>query len=255
MGERRRKRDRFFADNPFCCFCGGDESATTVDHVPNRASFRGKVGPEGFEFPACDQCQQSTRLDEIAFAFMVHFLAEEGDEPEEKAAAKLKSGLKNNLPHLWSFAEPTAREKRRAAKELELRLPPGAISEAPLVKIGTEWGDHLERYLAKLVRALYYKHVGAAAPIEWVAWSMWTYARVGVAQPALDQWIEMTPFVTVGQRINADLGHRFAYRWNYTAPVGAFACIGQFGDGFRFYATLMRPDVAERITPKEPAQR
>lgn len=253
MGERRRRREQFFREHPQCCFCGGDAPASTVDHVPNRAAFRERLAPEGFEFPACVPCQNDTRLDEIAFAFMVHFLAEEGDEPDEAAAAKLKQGLKNNLPHLWNFKQLTTREKRKAAHDMELRLPPGFIADAPLVGIGPEWFDHIERYLAKLARALFYKHVGRPAPADWVPWTMWTYERIQLNRSAIQTWVEMTPFVTVGQRTNTDLGERFIYRANMSEEIDAFVAVGKFGGGMIFYCTLLAPDLAKRTVPDDPA--
>lgn len=235
-----------------CCFCGGDVIATTVDHVPNRAAFRERLAPEGFEFPACKACQDSTRLDEIAFAFMVHFLAEEGDEPDEKAAAKLRQGLKNNLPHLWNFRELTTREKRQAARDLDLKLPPGFVADARLVGIGPEWFDHIDRYLAKIAKALFYKHVGQPAPAHWVPWTMWTYERIQLNRAAIQTWVEMTPFVTIGQRTNTDLGERFVYRANMGEEVEAFVTIGKFGGGMIFYGMLSAPEVAERAVPDGP---
>jgi hypothetical protein len=95
MGTSRLKRQRFFAEHPHCCFCGGMKLATTIDHVPNRACFLGRYGPETFEFPACDACQRSTRLDEIAFTFTVTDHNKRNYDRAESQRAI--SGLVNNL--------------------------------------------------------------------------------------------------------------------------------------------------------------
>jgi len=56
MGQARRRRaalDRFLAEDPVCCFCGGSRAAETGDHVPGRAIFLERKWPEGYLFPAC----------------------------------------------------------------------------------------------------------------------------------------------------------------------------------------------------------
>jgi hypothetical protein len=65
------KRQRFLADHPFCCFCGGTVAATTTDHVPNKAFFVNRDWPEGYEFPACSNCQGNSRVSELVCAAVV----------------------------------------------------------------------------------------------------------------------------------------------------------------------------------------
>jgi hypothetical protein len=42
MGDSKRRKNRFFAEHPRCCFCGGDNEATTEDHQPARGLFDGR---------------------------------------------------------------------------------------------------------------------------------------------------------------------------------------------------------------------
>jgi hypothetical protein len=69
VGEKLRKRQRFFQENPTCCFCGGVNAATTVDHVPPRACFPKDLMPEDFEFPACKECNNGTSKQDTIFGF------------------------------------------------------------------------------------------------------------------------------------------------------------------------------------------
>jgi len=39
MGQFRRKKQRFFAADPVCCFCEGKNKTTTIDHVPPMPRF------------------------------------------------------------------------------------------------------------------------------------------------------------------------------------------------------------------------
>ena len=76
MGEAKKKNKQkavFLKQHPFCCFCGGEKPATTIDHVPSIQLFRLKKRPKGLEFPACKQCNQSTGTHELVAAFLSRF--------------------------------------------------------------------------------------------------------------------------------------------------------------------------------------
>lgn len=178
---------------------------------------------------------------------MVHFLADDKDLPDQRNSQKLMRGLVNNLPHLANMRELSANEKRRAVRELQLERPPGPLSEMPLLKIDGEWHKHIDRYLCKLAKALFYKHVGAPAGRDFVGWSEWTYEKIGLNRGAIEQWIQMTPIVEIGRRANVDLGDRFHYRVNHSAELGAFAAVGKFGRGLIFYALVLEPSLSDRL--------
>jgi hypothetical protein len=60
----------FIKAHPVCAFCGGSTPATTVEHCPPRAMFQNRLWPEGFEFPACDVCNDGTRDDDVLIAML-----------------------------------------------------------------------------------------------------------------------------------------------------------------------------------------
>ena len=48
MGEAKRRKKlsaRILEKHPFCCYCGGNERATTIDHVPAKIVFPYKRAP------------------------------------------------------------------------------------------------------------------------------------------------------------------------------------------------------------------
>jgi hypothetical protein len=45
----------------FCVFCGGTETATTIEHCPPRMMFRGKQRPNDLVFSSCKCCNSGTR--------------------------------------------------------------------------------------------------------------------------------------------------------------------------------------------------
>src|SRR5260221_10070451 len=63
----------FLKQHPLCCFCGGQEPASTIDHQPARIIFPDKLRPKGLEFPACADCNRKTSSDEALLAFVCRF--------------------------------------------------------------------------------------------------------------------------------------------------------------------------------------
>lgn len=70
VGSATRHRQAFLKVNPLCIFCGGVESATTIEHCPPRALFQFRQWPEGFEFPACGNCNGNTSNDDLLLAML-----------------------------------------------------------------------------------------------------------------------------------------------------------------------------------------
>src|SRR5271157_3478724 len=66
---KKGKKARFLMKHPYCCFCGGTELATTLDHVPPKACFPEGFWPEEFEFPACKACNNGTSKYDQIFGF------------------------------------------------------------------------------------------------------------------------------------------------------------------------------------------
>src|SRR5260370_18230234 len=65
MGQAKRTLAAFKHAHPRCCFCGGNSATETFDHVLNRAFFRGRDWPEGYEFPSCGRCNTKYRITEL----------------------------------------------------------------------------------------------------------------------------------------------------------------------------------------------
>lgn len=252
MGQSRKRKIAFFHDHPWCCFCGGSKAATTIDHVPNRACFPGRQAPEGYEFPACADCQSETRLDEIGFATLVFSLAHESVRLDKDAVQKLFSGLQNNLPEAARFRALSTNDKRKAARRLGLALPAGATYlEAPFLGINEELRECADRYICKIARALYYKHLGSIAPANAFTHGMWLDGKMPANSGGISAWAETMPSLFRGTRSNVDLGNYFTYRTNFSAEEKAFAVIGQFASGMAFSGICAAGEVGEKLEALE----
>jgi hypothetical protein len=98
MGEKARRKRLFLAKDPFCCFCGGDSPATTEDHVPSRTLFTLWQWPEGYVFPACENCNSATRLAEQIFSFLSRCHQDPLGQQEETEFNQALDALGNNHP-------------------------------------------------------------------------------------------------------------------------------------------------------------
>jgi hypothetical protein len=72
VGEAKRKKGKLIGAGSPCIFCGGQRVATTQEHCPPRALFREKKWPEGYVFPACEECNWGTSDDDLMVAFLAH---------------------------------------------------------------------------------------------------------------------------------------------------------------------------------------
>lgn len=68
------KGNRFLSQHPYCCFCGGGQKSTTMDHVPPKASFPDGYLPEDLEFPACEACNHGSKRHDQIFGFYCQLL-------------------------------------------------------------------------------------------------------------------------------------------------------------------------------------
>jgi hypothetical protein len=234
VGQAKTRKIGFLLEHPYCCFCGGKRAATTIDHVPNRACFNGRNGPEGYEFPACSNCQIAQRQHEQFFAFMCHLSDRDNDNYDREMSRRLMTGIHNNLPHLYPRIVNGANERRRGLRRLGLRKPPGkTLEQMPLVEFPREIDPVLRLVATKLGLALFYKHKGYAASLTHGVASYWAQAVDNVSMARFEEIIKELQFVHTGHRTNLNFGNRFSYLWNVeeTGEPDIFIVVAKFGEG------------------------
>ncbi|MES1985632.1 MAG: hypothetical protein V4461_11820 [Pseudomonadota bacterium] len=251
MGNGKRKRARFLEAHPWCCFCGGDEQATTIDHIPARACFKNRAYPEGFEFPACSSCQAASRKDDMAFAFYVRLLDRNPENFDDAEIDRMMAGLRNNLPHLFPDGHLTNREKRKVLRQMGLEKPQGlALSQVPAVKFDSIVHSHIDRYTRKIALALYYREQGVSARRDHMMLASWGQSASPTFVASMAGFVNMTPIVTVGARSNLNFGDQFSYRCNKRLQPDVFAMIAQFGAGIIINCLIVEPDFHAKLDEK-----
>ena len=234
MGAATKRKQRFLADHPFCCFCGGGNQSSTIDHVPSRACFPKREGPEGYEFPACERCQRLYRAEEHFFAFFCRMSDTDNMNYDRATSKRLISGIKNNMPNLLPDTRISANVKKRTLSEFGMPRPIGrAVSELPMAAFPTEIDPILRCVATKLGLALYYHHKGTIAPINYLTMGFWAQQ---MHRYTMSRWAKVAEDLTgveIGARRNINFGNRFGYRWavEEDGHGDIFIAISHFGKG------------------------
>lgn len=166
MGNQRVNRQAFFAAHPYCCFCGGTQKAVEEDHIPARSLFRERQWPQGYVFPACSECNDSSRTDELVLGYIVRIRIGEYDELAYREYKAADEKLKRRRPE-WA-AEMREFSRRRVINTLrETDLAANGLPSPPeiyLMSLPQAYADAMQRYAEKLGKALYYLHTGRILP-------------------------------------------------------------------------------------------
>lgn len=159
MGQKAARRARFFAEHPYCIFCGGGVPATTIEHCPPRGMFRERAWPDGFEFPACAACNKGSSDADLLVAFLKR-CADPGDTVEATGALGTIKATRKQLPAVlqqMGAARSSAIEARRLNRRFGNRPGPGElhqdVSPMPLPDVAH---TAIPAFGGKLAKGVYY---------------------------------------------------------------------------------------------------
>ena len=235
---RLSKSRRFLLDHPYCCFCGGAEASTTIDHVPPKACFPEGYCPEEFEFPACDKCNGGSRRDDQLFGFYSQLLDfnESNRTPGDLAKiAKLRDSISHKFPDALPDAS-TARPIYNVGSVIT--LSPLAIE----VRTPSLFREPIETLERKLTHALYYREAGKALSKTHSFLSEF-YQPQGSSDVLTKYLVGLLPDQTIGGRSNVkNYGERFGYKSGWKEEEDFFMYIAQFGRGLIVWGIVLGPD-------------
>jgi len=235
---RKKRKKQFLQEHRFCYFCGGTRPATTVDHVPPRACFPDGFAPDGFESPACNDCNQGTdKQDQIfgLYTMMVDFDPTKfTSEDDRKKISKLIGGIRNNYPE----ALPDL------TKALPINRYGSIITPAPValsIKMTPSVQEVIDISGRKLMHALYYRETGRFLTESHQFFN-------GAYQPQQAETEDLTkllasllPTRVTGTRPNIkEYGDRFRYMFGYKDQEDFFLYAAQFGHGMVLWGIACR---------------
>lgn len=246
MGNQRARKQRFFAEHPYCCFCGGTTPAAEIDHIPARYLFRGRQWPEGYEFPACHDCNKGSSLDELAMGLLARIRAD--DAPNEIDRAEMEDcfrKLKNRRPEWVQAMRAYSRnETRRLLTQQELPKTTPKGREVYAVAMPPEIEDAANRYAEKLARALYYKVTGRTVPVHGkVSAQAFTNAEWQSPRFPLEhtEILNNEPPIS---RSGINLSDQFRYRYSVDDGHDCAAFLVHFGESIAMLMVIFEDDEA-----------
>lgn len=229
MGQAKSRKQQFLTAHPTCCFCGGVAVATSIDHQPARTIFLGREWPEGYEFPACDSCNQGSSTSELVAGLITRLGETDGVTREAEDAefmAHLR-GVRNNAPASADLvmSEDDVREWLRSRNVPE--PSDAALTDIPVVRLPPEAARDVRLFGSKLALALHYKHTGIIVPrTGGVALQIHTNERLhfqGPLEESLRQYLKRRALI---RRNGRSLESQFGYIYGITADlnVGVYYC-------------------------------
>ncbi len=236
---KRKKRQQLLKNQPICVFCGTN-SSTTVDHIPSRQCFKNRIGPEDFEFGACESCNKLTRnLEQISALYLHAFGPISEGVPTESELIKLLQGVRNNNPNSLPNLDLTANQKRRAAKNFyAFETPFQSYSESPIIEVPREAVLALKVSNRKLACALYYKETNHILPQSAMVANIQSQIGHNTEKKLVEFAKNQLPNLRKAERRNTNIGDQFLYLWNATEDAKLFSYIAQFHKSFVFFAAI-----------------
>jgi hypothetical protein len=231
MGEAKTKgkvREKILAVYPWCIYCGAQ--ATTTDHCPPRAAFRGRHWPESYEFPACSPCNAGARRDEQVLAVLFRSDFADGNSAEQEEWEKQAQGLKNTQPEIVAEWQPPSRNRLRKI----LRLAYGAEADERrrrgwgAIVLGPLTEAVIQRFMIKLSKALYFKHNQHA--FDGVLYTHQVdKLRADTTPEYLAEIYRMAPGLPEVNRNSKSLFDQFIYRFNHSPEHRVMYAVVEFG--------------------------
>lgn len=227
MGQANARRRRLLKENPVCCFCGGTRPAVTEDHIPGRSVFHNREWPEGYSFPACQQCNAYSRAAENAFKLISRIHPDPKTQAEADELAEACKGVINNFPGLVESMLMSANKVKSSLRRMGISIPPGkSTNDFPMIDLSDpRIEDVIDVISVKTGLALHYKHTGNILPRTGrIFTTFFTNSDVDIG--VVPEKIFDLPLIKDQKRQNIQLSSQFHYGF-WTSESGnfsAFAC-------------------------------
>lgn len=213
----------FIAEHPYCCFCGGTTPTQSRDEIPPRTVFFERNWPEGYRFPACNSCNQSSRLIDQALGLISRLSFADALSNKETLASHI-SGVINNSPHLLPKIAKSAIEAKKLLRQLGIQKPAGTFAQDyPVALVPEETIDALNVFFSKLFCALHYKHTGNIVPPS---------SRIAIVKTTNQILFDENPFGwqtipaqthrPIIKRAGKSLHDQFDYNWAHNPEEALF---------------------------------
>jgi hypothetical protein len=239
MGVAKNKLQRFLLEHPKCAFCGGMAPATTREHCPPRSMFENRHWPEGFEFPACEQCNAGSSNDDLLIAFLSRLDPINKNRNVDGKFEGIVKQAERQHPGLLENMQPSANEARRMNREIGIQLEPGQTHQEKNrgIKIPRQVHEAVSVFARKLAKAVYYIETKAIFPNEGCLLLNW-FSNSQLLQndeyPVFEYLKPIDGYMPPFERSGKDLGDQFKYKISMTPARDYMILQARFGGAFGF---------------------
>lgn len=225
---------------PNCVFCGGVKPATSRDHQPPKIFFTEKNFPAGYEFAACELCNNGFSQVEHVAAYFIRIFDPDPTAQNDADTNRFFQYIRHNFPSLFPMADLSANDVRRALREHGLRKPVDVFaSEIPLVRFEGNPFNEISFVIRKITKAMFYKHIGRPAPVSGAVQDIVQF-NILIADPVIENM-----FGNALANLETPRPHRitptrnFQYQWDYQEKDKIFGCLMRFGGSCRAVGAIV----------------
>lgn len=238
MAEARNLREAFLLKHPLCIFCGGVTAATTIEHCPPRAMFQFRHWPEGFEFPACAECNHGTDDHDLLVTMLARMDPLNNKGNQDGKLDGLMKMVNRQFPGLFEKMMPSAIEARRKNRELGLKPKPGQThQEAGGINVTQEMHEAVCTLARKLAKAIYYRETQSVFPNEGCLLLNW-FSNADALQhgqyPVFDLLKEIGGYAPALLRSGKYLNDQFELKITLSPEREIVVLQAKFGNSFGF---------------------
>jgi hypothetical protein len=230
MGEAKQRQSatqKFVAQYPDCCFCGGIRPAVTREHMPPKALFDSSHRPDKLVMPACDECNRGTSTADLVAAVMSRW-GYDISVKEGRDHFKLVNRVRRQAPKIveeWNeYIDPA-----EARKHLE-NHGVGVPHNAGFATIGPLTICQLNAFAHKAVLALYFEHFRKLLPNEGRVFALWR-TKEDYAQGVPSLLLQMMQRYGTLEQGTWNTKEIFEYRYELNEAEGLFACLARLRGG------------------------
>jgi hypothetical protein len=235
MGEKKNKTQNFLQIHPKCIFCGGNINAQSIEHCPPRALFQHRHAPEGFEFPACNSCNNNTSDDDLIISVITRMCSPKFGDSDGKLIGMMKK-LNRQIPNFYKKFLPNPIEARKNNRDLGITPKPGMThQEMGVVNVTDEMRSAIEIFSNKLAKGILYHHENLILSNEsCLALNWFTNANVirdgrHIVFDILKSIEGQAPELS---RSKSNLNEQFQYKFSISEDKEFFLIQAMFGEAF-----------------------
>jgi hypothetical protein len=230
MGEAKQKKSstqKFIAQHPWCCFCGGTRAAVTREHMPPKSLFDNSHRPDKLVMPACDECNRGTSTADLVAAIVSRWNYN-SNEAELSDHQRLVRRVRTHHPNI--FEEWTSPLDRAKARQHLLEHGVSVPVDAGLITVGENTIRQLNIFAHKVVLGLYFNQAKDLLTDEGRISALWR-SKEDFAKGVPPELLDMMQQYGTPEQGKWSAHETFEYRFAENKADGLFMCLARFRGG------------------------